>query len=696
MSVRGITVSLYKEVTQAQADRGLTRVTSYLNQDYRQLKAACLSKRTLFEDPYFDAGPKSLGYSQLGPGSSTTRDIVWLRPKDICMGVMPEFINWSSSRMDICQGELGNCWFLAAGASLTLYPKLLARVVPQHQNFHTDYAGIFHFQFWQYGEWVDVVVDDRLPIRDYRLVFVRSTTNQEFWPSLLEKAYAKLNGSYEALNGGLMGEAFVDFTGGISEHIDLKSSPYNLLELIKKAARNHFLMGTFIENRKVGDSELVRPDGLVIGHAYSVTGVQEIMSYRRSIKLLRLRNPWGQMEWRGRWSERSKEWDMLDPAVKAQLNVNMEDGEFWMDFVDFLEHFDVLEICSLTPDSLDDGNPGKWTMSCHQGSWKPGFSAGGNTSYRDTFFSNPQATVALSEEDDDPDDEEVGCSLLISLMQKHRRQQREFGQNNVAIGLTVFKKLDSFPMRQHVSSQKTCVARSVFTFSRSVVIRMKLPPGEYIIIPSTHSPNQEAEFTLRIFTEKQESLWELDGQIKADNIWTFKTNITINDKFKSHFMATAGQAISVRMVQETLNGLLQSQPELKTNGFSLEACGKMVQLLDFNKNHKLEVDEFAQLWERITQWWKIFTKYDMDHSGTLDGFEMRYALASAGFHLNTQLSEVINRKYMDANYMIDFDSFVSCLVQLVGIFRKLKSLDKNDTGTLNMSYDEWLKVAIIT
>lgn len=99
-----------------------------------------------------------------------------------------------ASRLDINQGMLGDCWFLAAVASLTQEEKLISRVLCLDDNADfgsSDYCGALKFNIWQDGHWTEVIIDDRLPTYRNKLVFMHSKEKNEFWSALLEKAYAK-------------------------------------------------------------------------------------------------------------------------------------------------------------------------------------------------------------------------------------------------------------------------------------------------------------------------------------------------------------------------------------------------------------------------------------------------------------------------------------------------------------------------
>jgi len=53
-------------------------------------------------------------------------------------------------------------------------------------------VGIFRFNFWHFGRWVEVLVDDRLPTISGKLIYGQNLTQpNEFWVPLVEKAYAK-------------------------------------------------------------------------------------------------------------------------------------------------------------------------------------------------------------------------------------------------------------------------------------------------------------------------------------------------------------------------------------------------------------------------------------------------------------------------------------------------------------------------
>ncbi|XP_031418230.1 calpain-2 catalytic subunit-like [Clupea harengus] len=692
----GIAAKLQHDRTKAEGFGSNSRAVKYLGQDYETLKRLCLEKETLFKDDLFDATVSSLGFDELGPDSYKVDGIEWKRPAELTAS--PQFIIEGATRTDICQGALGDCWLLAAIASLTLNKEILSRVVPHGQGFDHSYAGIFHFQIWQFGEWVDVVVDDRLPVRDGKLLFVHSAEGSEFWSALLEKAYAKLNGCYEALSGGSTTEGFEDFTGGIAERYKLSTPHPDLFKIIQKALSTGSLLGCSIDTTGDEAPETVTSQQLVKGHAYSMTGAEEVEHCGEIIRLIHVRNPWGQIEWTGPWSDRGSQWQQISDEDRGRLRHKSEDGEFWMAFSDFLQHFSVVEVCSLTPDALTGGRYRKWVLSTFDGNWRRGSTAGGCRNFPNTFWMNPQFVLHLE------DDGEEGCCFLVGVLQKNRRTQRKMGEGMHTVGFAIYEVPKEFVGQRNVHLDRRFFLRNAqkarsetFIDLREVVTRFSLPPGEYLLVPSTYQPDKHGDFFVRVFSEKQTDFQELDDPIEFRVEEEEISEDEVDGKFKQHFRQLAGEdsEISAHELKNILNKVVTKHKDIKTDGFGLETCRNMINLLDKDGSGRLGLVEFKTLWSKIEKYLVIYRKRDEDKSGTMSSTEMRAAVQEAGFSLNNPLHQVLVTRYSDPDLSIDFDQFVSCLVRLESMFNIFKYLDKDDSGKVEFTLFQWLLVALL-
>ncbi len=90
---------------------------------------------------------------------------------------------------------LGNCYFLAAISSLAENPDRIKRIFVEKT---VNNQGVYGVHVCECGEYREIIIDDLIPV-DPKTNLPAFTHNKEreIWVSLLEKAWAKINESYE-------------------------------------------------------------------------------------------------------------------------------------------------------------------------------------------------------------------------------------------------------------------------------------------------------------------------------------------------------------------------------------------------------------------------------------------------------------------------------------------------------------------
>lgn len=93
-------------------------------------------------------------------------------------------------------------------------------------------------------------------------------------------------------------------------------------------------LGAGTHGKDEGDRK-TEESGLVPGHAYSIFDVRNLrdsswLSKAKRIKLMALRNPWGQSEWKGAFSDDDIAWGEHNRIKKTLKHVSEDDGLFWI------------------------------------------------------------------------------------------------------------------------------------------------------------------------------------------------------------------------------------------------------------------------------------------------------------------------------------------------------------------------------
>lgn len=111
---------------------------------------------------------------------------------------------------------LGDCYFLSVLSVLSEKPK---RITSLFKTKEANKYGAYCMRICKNGQWRDVVVDDSFPCNGDKPAFSQGH-GQEMWVLLIEKAWAKLHGSYERVEAGFAESVFRDLTGAPSQGYD--------------------------------------------------------------------------------------------------------------------------------------------------------------------------------------------------------------------------------------------------------------------------------------------------------------------------------------------------------------------------------------------------------------------------------------------------------------------------------------------
>ncbi|GFN76547.1 calpain-d [Plakobranchus ocellatus] len=316
--------------------------------------AHCKQHGDVFVDDQFPPAPKSLHLDPKKPFCS--QQIFWRRPQQIISREemrLPWVVCRTPLPEDISQGTLGNCWFLSALAVLAEKRHLVEHLVLTDS---ISKEGVYQVRLCKDGLWKTVLIDDLLPCyANGELIFSKARRKQ-LWVPLIEKAMAKLHGSYEALVAGKCIEGLSTLTGAPCESISLQGDgshgeetcPDVIWAKLLSFRDLKFLMGASCGGGSMRvNSEDFQQMGLRARHAYSILDVQDI----EGNKLIQLRNPWGRFSWTGKWSDGSSAWQKVSKESRQRfIAMGEEHGVFWMEFEDLIRYFDSIDVCKIRPD----------------------------------------------------------------------------------------------------------------------------------------------------------------------------------------------------------------------------------------------------------------------------------------------------------------------------------------------------------
>ena len=299
------------------------------------------AKGVLYRDEAFQ-GPKAL----MGKTSKRFSEVsIWRRATDLA----DKLFDGDPKQREVDQGSLGDCWLLSSLTVLAAFPELVRRLLVAA----SPKVGVCIARLCYGGEWRLVLIDDLVPCHSNGEPAFAKVVANCYWCSLLEKAVAKFFGSYAALEDGTAAEALALLTGlptATIPKIHESTTPETIFATMQRAYDAGSIVSASCGHTGL-DESYYKKAGLRHAHEYAILRLVQ----DDDLRLVELRNPWAQFEWKGRWSRGSTEWrtkrgrTLLSKILGKDEaeSLKEDDGIFWMQLEDVQKYFHEITICRL-------------------------------------------------------------------------------------------------------------------------------------------------------------------------------------------------------------------------------------------------------------------------------------------------------------------------------------------------------------
>jgi len=380
---------------------------------------------------------------------------VWKKPYEI-LGTHDIQLFSDIKPKCILQGPLADCYFLASISSMAKNPE---RIQKMFDNRGVSPNGCYTVFGYDCGIKKEIVVDDFLifdPLVN-DLAFSK-VYGKQIWVQLLEKAWAKYNGSFTNIEFGEEIEALEFLTGAPVDcyvHNSLRISLPELWGKITEANSKRYIITTSTKKEQSSDS--IKKAGLMPFHVYSILDAKEfIFPYygESSIKLLLIRDQWQKSHYKS-----PKGNDNLTKFFGEFIDPNC----FAITFEEYLEFFKETTICK----------------------------------YEDSF-KHSHAEISTAENVMHLFEIQRTTKGFLSIHQKHFRQFRLKDKNySYAPIYAILGRLDCGRIK-YVTSFVTSVLNSEHR-------EIELPPGKYVIMTGGEFENI-AKYTIHFYAEEEISM----------------------------------------------------------------------------------------------------------------------------------------------------------------------------------------------